>query len=685
LKTTEISVLSLLNIEPSSRSVDFVHNKKQFQLHHLLTEQRHPQTWNLSASVREDFIEGLNQIICVDEDISQTFKRMTQDVSKLNQAAEAVRRAIREKQKIFIYGCGSTGRLAKQMESAIWRPFWTQIKDSRIWDMLKTSLPGDIEDRLIGEMTGGDRALISALEGFEDLELVGKLQLLDRGIKKGDVVFGITEGGETSSVIGAIRAALEQHGELTGEAVTEAGNQIYFLYNNPDDRLECFDRSRFVMNHPGITKINLATGPQALAGSTRMQAATSETFIMGLIIEEGIRRVLKNYLSRKELSSLGFAGQPRYEKRLSSFPSLINILRSHVKIISRITALESETYQNAHRTTYFAKKALITVFIDCAERSPTFHLHPLDTVQESERESWIQVWTEGKDSIDAWNRFLGRSFRGLENSFYEPPFQSRIDDPYLKQAALKSLSMAGQNQVELYDFSLSDDNISKRGPQKGDLGVAVCVDEEIEQLGIPESSFCRFIHLFKSRGARVALVLVGDRMRESLERIVSLLPLDKDKDIILPLFMTRGDDPLGLNTQVILKILLNAHSTAVMARMGKIVGNTMTNVKPSNLKLIGRATHLILSHVNDVLSQEEWEKTYGEAAHLNYAEANAVLFDAMDYVSVQTCQISEVALSIIRILESLKEKRVVAWNEARSIAETYELERYLERLNPSLR
>jgi len=685
LKTTETSVLSLLNTEPSFRSVDFVHNKKQFQLHHLLTEQRHPRTWNLSASVREDFIEGLNQIICVDEDISQTLKRMTQDVSRLKQAAEAVSRAIREKRKIFIYGCGSTGRLAKQMESAIWRPFWIQIKDSRIWDKLKTSLPKDIEDRLIGEMTGGDRALISALEGFEDLELVGKLQLLDRGIKKGDVVFGITEGGETSSVIGAVRAALEQYGELTGEAITEARNQIYFLYNNPDDRLECFDRSRSVMDHPGITKINLATGPQALAGSTRMQAATSETFIMGLIIEEGIRRVLKNYLSRKELSSLGFTGQPCYEKRLSSFPSLINILRSQVEIISRITDLESATYQNAHRTTYFAKKALITVFIDCAERSPTFHLHPLDTVQESERKSWIQVWTEGNDSKDAWNRFLGRSFRGLENSFYEPPFQSRIDDPYLKQAALNSLSMAGQDQGELYDFSLSDDNISKRGPQKGDLGVAVCVDEEIEQLGISESSFCRFIHLFKEREARVALVLVGDRMRESLEHIVSLLPLDIEEDIILPLSMTQRDDPLGLNTQVILKILLNAHSTAVMARMGKIVGNTMTNVKPSNLKLIGRATHLILNHVNDALSQEEWIKTYGKAAHLNYAEANAVLFDAMDYVSAQTCQISEVALSIIRILESLKEKRAVAWNEARSIAETYELERYLERLNPSLR
>jgi N-acetylmuramic acid 6-phosphate (MurNAc-6-P) etherase len=44
---------------------------------------------------------------------------------------------------------------------------------------------------------------------------------------------------------------------------------------------------------------------------------------------------------------------------------------------------------------------------------------------------------------------------------------------------------------------------------------------------------------------------------------------------------------------VALKMLLNAHSTAVMAGLGRLVGNTMTNVSPSNLKLIGRATNLI--------------------------------------------------------------------------------------------
>lgn len=43
-------------------------------------------------------------------------------------------------------------------------------------------------------MTGGDRALISSLEGLEDLQLIGELQLDDHGIGKDDLVFAVTEG-----------------------------------------------------------------------------------------------------------------------------------------------------------------------------------------------------------------------------------------------------------------------------------------------------------------------------------------------------------------------------------------------------------------------------------------------------------------------------------------------------------
>lgn len=667
-------ILSLLKITPSPQSVDYVHNKKQFQLHTILTEQRHPKTWNLSFVLKEDVEEGLRQILSVDADIAEKFHSMADDLTPIDQAAHAVSQAIIEKKKIFVYGCGSTGRLAKQMESAIWRPFWTRIKRNKLWQRLKTSIPEDIEDRLIGEMTGGDRALISALEGFEDLQLVGKLQLLDRGIEKGDVVFGITEGGETSSVIGAVLAATEQYGNLSEETIAEARQHLYFIYNNPDDVIKPFTRSRSVLENPVITKINLTTGPQAIAGSTRMQAATSETFLMGIILEAGIHGVLRKLLSDEELEEAGFPNNFHLDDRLRSFANILEVLKSSIGNISGFTRLESETYQNNRFTTYFAKRALATVFIDCAERSPTFHLYSLDTIQEKQRKCWFQVWTHGKDQRQAWQNFLGRDFRGLEEAFYKPHFMDQIDDDYLKKAVLRSLSQAGNNQKKCYDLSFSANNIHYRGPQEGDMGILVCMDEEIDELASSDSDLSRFVSLFKEKRASLALILIGDKD-----------PQEFEEDVVIPIVLKKSGDPLGVIRQTLLKILLNAHSTAVMAKMGRVVGNTMINVNPSNLKLIGRATYLIMSHVNDAVSQDEWAQKYGRTNAITYDQANAVLYDTMDFVLKQVGQTSEVELSIIRILEALRNDVFLGWEEALSISKTVGLEEYLKKHNPALR
>ncbi|MFC2158296.1 hypothetical protein ACFLT9_10715, partial [Acidobacteriota bacterium] len=156
------------------------------------------------------------------------------------------------------------------------------------------------------------------------------------------------------------------------------------------------------------------------------------------------------------------------------------------------------------------------------------------------------------------------------------------------------------------------------------------------------------------------------------------------QDVVVPLPVPRMDDPLGLNRQTLLKILLNGHSTAVMARLGRVVGNTMTHVNPSNLKLIGRATYLILSHVNDTIGQEDWIQKYGEMRPLTYRESNAVLFNAIEFTAQITHEISEVELSIIRILEALRIQRFVSWEDARSIAGNPGLEAYLALHNPQL-
>lgn len=674
-------LLQLLEVEPSPESIDYVQNKTPFQLHTLLTEQRHPKTWNLSERLQKDVADGLRMLFSVDEDITARIDEIASDSRSLEALAEAFEQAVLEKKRIYVYGCGATGRLAKQMESSFWRPFWSNIKDDRkIWTELRPHLSATIEDDLRGEMTGGDRALISSLEGFEDLPLIGRLQLSDHGIQRGDVVLCVTEGGETSSVIGTILAALDQWKDDGRYDPAATRNRLFFVYNNPDDRLLPFERSRRVLTEPGITKINLTTGPQAIAGSTRMQATTIETFVIGCALEEALERILARFLSSKDLARAGYKNDLTIAQRLEAFPSVLDEVKRQIPSIAALTTLESETYRSGRFSTYVAGRALITVFIDSTERSPTFRLFPLDTVNEPRRKSWIQVWTPAADLEDAWRSFLGRPFRGLSPDFYKAPFESEIADDFLRTAALESLKKAGDDQQFLYDFAFADDNIRKRALHKGDLGVMILAGDEAEDPLGAGSPFRKFADLCLKSGARLAMIAAAE---EPPAGISDLIPGAAGPYI--PLAISGVNDPFGLRQQIGLKMLLNAHSTAVMTRLGRTIGNTMTNVSPSNLKLIGRATFLIQSHVNDVLSRPDWVKRNGRREPITYGEANAVLFEAMAFLKDKqdtAGQTAEVALSIIRILESLRQNRGLTNADALQIVRKVGLDRYILALGP---
>ncbi|MGB9764219.1 MAG: hypothetical protein ACPLZD_02550 [Candidatus Saccharicenans sp.] len=685
------NLLQLLGIEVSPESLDYVQNKTQFQLHTLLTEQRHPKTWNLSEKIKTDLEGGLHILFSVDEDIVSRLERLAASPRVLEDLSLQIKKSILNHKKIYVYGCGATGRLAKQMESTFWRPFWRSIRQDRtIWTKVEKALGPDIEEKLIGEMTGGDRALISSLEGFEDLQLIGRLQLEDHQIEKGDLVICVTEGGETSSVIGTILAALDQWKKAPNYDPTQSSRQLYFVYNNPDDRLIPFDRSRQVIEEPGITKINLTTGPMAIAGSTRMQATTIETYVLGVALEKAVFDLLSDILSPKELQKIGFTKKYEISENLKAFSSLLSKIKNAVPQLSPWTELEAQTYATNHFSTYFAVKALITVFIDSTERSPTFRLYPLDTINEPTRKCWIQVWTQAENKKQAWQNFLGRPFRGLREDFYRPEFEEKVEDSYLRQAALESLKKAGDEQQDLYDFSLSDFNLKQRGPKPGDLGVMVALSPEENNWLNNNSTFSRVATLFLKNGANLVLVNLAGlsekkiaSLKKEVEDFYQAKVAQKNQKIIqICLLIDQDNDPFQLRQNVALKMILNAHSTAVMTKLGRVIGNTMTNVSPSNLKLIGRATYLIQSHVNDCLRQPEWIKKYGLRSPITYGEANAVLFDSIAFLKDKqetAGQTAEVALSIIRILESLRQKRGISNEEALTIVQNTGLAEYLSK------
>jgi len=676
----DANLLKLLDITASPESIDYVVNKTQFQLHTLLTEQRHPKTWSLSDKVKTDAAAGLRMLFSVDEDIAVRLEKLVQDRAALEQLVAELESAILARKKIYIYGCGATGRLAKQMESSFWRPFWKTIKaEAGLWAKCRTRLDPDIENELIGEMTGADRALISSLEGFEDLLLIGRLQLADRGIKPGDLVIAVTEGGETSSVIGTILGALDQGKAAAGYDPAVSRKKLYFVYNNPDDRLRPFERSRTVIDEPGITKINLTTGPQAVTGSTRMQATTIETFVIGSALETAVERVLRRIFNKKELALAGFKNETSLETRLKKFAALLQEVKKSVPDLALLTRMETQTYAAGRFSTYFADHGLITVFIDGTERSPTFRLYPLDTVNEPKRKCWIQVWTGAPDSSAAWRALLGRPFQGLRPEIYQKPFEDEIDDPYLREKALASLTKAGDDQRNLYDFSFSESKIKSRGPKKGDLGVMVLLGPDIAEFARADSAFSRFGRLSAGAGARLGAIFIHDTRPEGQAASSPAGPLVPPPAAVR-LVIPPDDDPFRVQQQVALKMILNAHSTAVMAGLGKVVGNTMTNVSPSNLKLIGRATYLIQLHVNDALGHPQWVRQFGTRPPLTYGEANAVLFDSIAFMKDRlqdVGQAAEVPISIIRILESLRRKRDFTADEALAIVQKQGLASYL--------
>ena len=79
-------------------------------------------------------------------------------------------------------------------------------------------------------MAGGDYALIKSVEGFEDFAAFGKKQIGDLGVSSKDVVFAITEGGETF--------VCDRHG-VEGRGAMACEGLFLSVYNKFPDEILC--------------------------------------------------------------------------------------------------------------------------------------------------------------------------------------------------------------------------------------------------------------------------------------------------------------------------------------------------------------------------------------------------------------------------------------------------------------
>ncbi len=478
----------------------FLAISSQFQLGHLVTESFHPDTKNLSEVAKKNLPESLGLLQAVDSKALELIKNQKPSLWKM---AQAIQDTLKSGNKVFMCGCGATGRLSLVLETLYRQKFGNT-------------------DKVISFMAGGDFALIKSVESFEDRTEYGERQLMELRFGPHDLLLAPTEGGETPFVIGACN-----------QAAKISSRSPYFLYCNPDELLLPVERSREVLENSRINKVNLTIGPMAISGSTRMQAST----VLMLGIGVGL---LYQHSSFEDFSKFfdGFVsdlqGTP-YEK------------------MAPLTSLEAKLYREKKYLNYLADPNLaISVLTDTTERSPTFSLKGFENrLDESKDHSLSYLFiSEAQTSGHAWSELLKRAPRALEWS----ELSQRI----------------GLTKVLGFDIS-SQGHLTRTSS-------IPCVDFCITQKGESIS--------FKCEQEEVSF--------------------------------SWGLDPLFNHLMV--KMLLNAHSTLIMGLLERYEGNVMTWVRPSNNKLIDRAARYILR----LLEQKGVSASYPEIIQMIFEEIDTL-------------------------------------------------------------
>lgn len=572
-----------------ARSDEFLAIAEQFKLGVLTTESSHPVTANLSDVAKKDIAAALGLLFDVDRDVVEKYREFAQS-TRPREIADAVLQSLRNGGKIFFTGCGSTGRLSIQLNS-IWRDFWQKQRARGL------AQADDWEDRTFSVMAGGDFALIKAVEGFEDFTAFGGKQIADQGVSAGDVVFAITEGGETSFVIG------------TAWKGVEVGAKVFFVYNNPDDVLaEHVQRSREVIRECRIEKINLTTGPMAITGSTRMQATTIQLCVILTVLEMVLRDLMREIEPGGPCSlDSGVVPGQFLEKLVEMHASLRS--RELLAQLARLVSMEETVYHSGHKNNYFASRLAIDVLTDTTERSPTFCTPPFCKFDDSTAaQSWAFLFTPYRETEEAWKRLLKRQPPCVEWS--EAEVRELVGEEKAERVyeTVKKISCG-----ELMRFKIGLDGLAYRPLGPGDSAVGIVHQDENDSLFAPDGFVRTQLESAHAHRARTGLVFFGSQqsVKEASEFV------DGWDFECLPVLVPTPDNDFLLDgvTRAGVKMLLNALSTCTMVRLGRVMGNYMIWVVPSNLKLIDRSTRYI-----------------SRLTGMPYEEANRLLFEVIEYV-----------------------------------------------------
>ncbi len=207
------------------------------EIEKLQTEHSNPCSINIDTMNTLDILEIINE---EDQKIATAVKPALNILAKfIDHAVEK----LKDGGRLFYIGAGTSGRLGI-LDASECPPTY-----------------GVSKEMIQGIIAGGKTAIIDAVEGAEDNLEQGKLDLIDVNLSSNDVVVGITASGRTPYVLGALEYA-NSIGACTASICCVSNGKISSLSKYP---------------------IEVVTGPEVIAGSTRMKAGTAQKMILNMI------------------------------------------------------------------------------------------------------------------------------------------------------------------------------------------------------------------------------------------------------------------------------------------------------------------------------------------------------------------------------------------------------------------
>lgn len=534
----------------------FAEFQRDFNLESTSTELLHPFTRNLSQAMHHDVIDGLKQLVQVDEGVISGLTQFSDNIISLS--AEFSRK-LNNGGRIFIVGSGSSGRVGIDIAAKC-----------------QSAFP-DRSEQVQGVIAGGDSAMIRAKEGFEDSEADGKRALEGLGLGENDTVILISASGSASFNVGA------------GHFAADSGANVLYFYNSdsiPDRTQQLFNRDR----NP-VIPLCIDIGPQAISGSTRLQGATLAEAGVGAMV------ITSLYLSIGKESLAGHYLPLLIRKIEEGIEQIRGVLDKISTLVLREHQVFSDTRSNFRQVndltdfgyvTFIAREECMReVLIDSTETSPTFSTNPIRRENEGKRKrAEFQAYLLGReDNHEAWKALMGRN--------------TRPEDIKDTEAFLLSNEAEGLNSY------------AKRPKGAANLVIGVAKMRNAEEF--PDDLIAELVDSGGTRGNAALILLCRDSL--SNEQRGKLEVFGEN----LVLLENVPYDAIGFSETILLKQILNLISNGSMVLMNKVHGNQMIDVRASNKKLIDRCIRLVNGiwnefHPNDELDNE---LLYNYIAHVS--------------------------------------------------------------------